>query len=76
MGNYLDLGKRTVVLVAAMVGTLGHSATDGLVGSSARAGSAGVLVVVHLTMVLSRLICQAWLALIILTAYGCIIHVI
>ena len=56
MGNYLDLGKRTVVLVSAMVCTLSHGAADGLIGSSAGAGSAGVLVIVHLFSVLSWLI--------------------
>lgn len=47
VGNYLDLGKRAVVLLTAMVGALGHGAADGLVGGVAVAASAAVLVLVH-----------------------------
>ena len=47
MSYYLDLGKRAVVLLAAMVGALGNGAADGLVGGVAVAASAAVLVLVH-----------------------------
>ena len=44
---HLDLGKRAVVLLTAMVGALGNGAADGLVGGVAGACSAGILVIVH-----------------------------
>ena len=31
MGHYLDLGKRAVVILSAMVGALGNGAADALV---------------------------------------------
>ena len=48
MGYYLDLGKRAVVLLTAVVSALGNGAADGLVGGVAGiAGAAGILVIVH-----------------------------
>ena len=48
MSNYLDLGKRAVVLLSAMVGALGYGAADRLVGGVAGGiASAGILVLVH-----------------------------
>lgn len=43
----LNLGKRAVVLLAAMVGALGNGAADGLVGGVAGVSAAGILVLVH-----------------------------
>ena len=47
MSNNLDLGKRAVVLLTAVVCALGNGAADGMVGSRAGIASAGVLVIVH-----------------------------
>ena len=47
VGHYLDLGKRAVVILPAMVGALGNGAADGLVGGVAGICSAGILVIVH-----------------------------
>ena len=47
MSNNLDLGKRAVVLLTAVVCALGNGAADGLVGGVAGVASAGVLVIVH-----------------------------
>ena len=47
MSNNLDLGKRAVVLLTAVVRALGNGAADGVVGSRAGIASARVLVIVH-----------------------------
>ena len=44
---HLDLGKRAVVILSAMVGALGNGASDGLVGGVAGVSAAGILVIVH-----------------------------
>ena len=47
MGHYLDLGKRAVVILSAMVGALGNGASNGMVGGIAGISAAGILVIVH-----------------------------
>ena len=47
MSNNLDLGKRAVVLITAVVCALGNGAADGMVGGIAGVASAGILVIVH-----------------------------
>ena len=47
MGYHLNLGKRAVVLLTAVVGALGNGAADGLVGGVAGVSAAGILVIVH-----------------------------
>lgn len=50
VGYHLDLGKRAVVLLTAMVGALGNGAADRLVGGVAGVGAAGILVIVHFSV--------------------------
>ena len=47
VGHYLDLGKRAVVILSAMVRALGDGASDGMVGGIAGISAAGILVIVH-----------------------------